>query len=131
MVVFHTVLPRPDEALQQNVKEIAKVADGIIVMTKSSSTILENDYQINKNKITVIKNFRIIAFTEGVSYLVLLFVAMPLKYMLHIPEPVKYCGWLHGVLFVFLISLQTQIYSIFYLYFIHIPFSDKKHCLQF
>jgi integral membrane protein len=53
-----------------------------------------------KNKITVIKNFRIIALTEGVSYLVLLFVAMPLKYMLHIPEPVKYFGWLHGVLFV-------------------------------
>jgi glycosyltransferase involved in cell wall biosynthesis len=54
LVVFHTVLPRPDENLQQNVQEIAKVADGIIVMTQSSSTILENDYQINKNKISVI-----------------------------------------------------------------------------
>jgi integral membrane protein len=52
------------------------------------------------NKITVIKNFRIIALTEGISFLVLLFVAMPLKYMLHIPEPVKYFGWLHGILFV-------------------------------
>lgn len=54
LVVFHTVLPRPDENLQQNVQEIAKAADGIIVMTQSSSTILENDYQINKNKISVI-----------------------------------------------------------------------------
>lgn len=54
LVVFHTVLPRPDETLQRNVQDIAKVADGIIVMTKSSSTILENDYQINKDKISVI-----------------------------------------------------------------------------
>jgi glycosyltransferase involved in cell wall biosynthesis len=54
LVVFHTVLPRPDKNLQQNVQEIIKVTDGIIVMTKASSTILENDYQINKNKISVI-----------------------------------------------------------------------------
>ena len=54
LVVFHTVLPRPDINLQQNVQEIAKVADGIIVMTNSSSTILENDYQVNKDKISVI-----------------------------------------------------------------------------
>lgn len=54
LVVFHTVLPRPNEILQQNVQDIAKVADRIIVMTQSSSTILENDYQINKDIITVI-----------------------------------------------------------------------------
>jgi glycosyltransferase involved in cell wall biosynthesis len=47
-------LPRPDLDLQQNVQEIADVADGIIVMTNSSSTILENDYQVNKDKISVI-----------------------------------------------------------------------------
>jgi integral membrane protein len=63
------------------------------------------------NKITVLKNFRIIAFTEGVSYLILLLVAMPLKYMFHIPEPVMYFGWLHGVLFVLygVLLLQTFI----------------------
>ncbi len=54
LVVFHTVLPRPNQNLQENVQEIAKVADGIIVMTNSSSTILENDYQVNKDKISVI-----------------------------------------------------------------------------
>lgn len=64
------------------------------------------------NKITVLKNFRIIAFTEGVSYLVLLFVAMPLKYMLHIPEPVKYFGWLHGVLFVVYSILLLQAFIV-------------------
>lgn len=64
------------------------------------------------NKISVLKNFRIIAFTEGVSYLVLLFVAMPLKYMLHIPEPVKYFGWLHGVLFVVYSILLLQAFIV-------------------
>jgi len=64
------------------------------------------------NKITVLKNFRIIAFTEGVSYIILLFVAMPLKYMLHIPEPVKYFGWLHGVLFVIYSILLLQAFIV-------------------
>jgi integral membrane protein len=64
------------------------------------------------NKNTVLKNFRIIAFTEGVSYLVLLLVAMPLKYVLHIPEPVKYFGWLHGVLFVIYGILLLQVFIV-------------------
>lgn len=37
---------------------------------------------------------------EGVSYLVLLFIAMPLKYMFDMPLAVKIVGSLHGVLFV-------------------------------
>lgn len=41
-----------------------------------------------------------IGWLEGCSYLLLLGVAMPLKYMAHIPEPVKYLGWAHGLLFV-------------------------------
>ncbi|WP_018629825.1 DUF3817 domain-containing protein [Niabella aurantiaca] len=44
--------------------------------------------------------FMRIAFLEGISYLVLLLVAMPLKYAADIPEGVKYVGWAHGVLFV-------------------------------
>jgi integral membrane protein len=64
------------------------------------------------NKITVLKNFRIIALTEGISYLVLLFLAMPLKYILHIPEPVKYFGWLHGVLFVVYSILLLQAFIV-------------------
>ncbi len=50
-----------------------------------------------------LKDLRIfmqIAFLEGISYLVLLLVAMPLKYFAQIPEGVKYIGWAHGVLFV-------------------------------
>ena len=43
---------------------------------------------------------RQIAFAEGVSFLVLLGIAMPLKYIAGVPLAVKIVGWLHGVLFV-------------------------------
>lgn len=45
---------------------------------------------------------RAIAFTEGVSYLVLLFVAMPLKYLAGEPLVVRITGSVHGFLFVWL-----------------------------
>lgn len=44
--------------------------------------------------------FRKIAFAEGVSFLVLLLIAMPLKYMANMPMGVTVVGGLHGVLFV-------------------------------
>jgi integral membrane protein len=47
-----------------------------------------------------IGRFRIIGIIEGISYLVLLGIAMPLKYWAGIPEVVKVVGWAHGVLFV-------------------------------
>ena len=37
---------------------------------------------------------------EGLSFLVLLFLAMPAKYLLGAPMAVKVVGWAHGVLFV-------------------------------
>lgn len=54
LVVFHTVLPRPDATFLQNVNAISNAADGIIVMTQSSARILEKDYQVNKDLISVI-----------------------------------------------------------------------------
>ncbi|WP_426328357.1 DUF3817 domain-containing protein [Pedobacter sp. R-06] len=44
--------------------------------------------------------FRKVAVAEGISYLLLLFVAMPLKYFADLPLYVKYTGWAHGLLFV-------------------------------
>jgi integral membrane protein len=44
--------------------------------------------------------FRKVAVAEGISYLLLLFVAMPLKYLAGLPLYVKYTGWAHGLLFV-------------------------------
>lgn len=52
-----------------------------------------------------IRNFRIITFVEGVSFLVLLFIAMPMKYIGGNPLPVKYIGMTHGMLFILFIGL--------------------------
>ncbi len=43
---------------------------------------------------------RAVAFVEGISYLVLLFIAMPLKYAADMPMAVRVVGMAHGVLFV-------------------------------
>jgi integral membrane protein len=50
-----------------------------------------------------IGRLRIIGFLEGVSLLVLVFVAMPLKYAAKNPEMVKTLGPLHGALFLLFI----------------------------
>jgi integral membrane protein len=50
-----------------------------------------------------IRNFLSIGKLEGLSFLTLLFIAMPLKYMFNHPEIVRVVGMLHGVLFVFFI----------------------------
>ena len=44
--------------------------------------------------------FRIIAFLEAVSYILLLFIAVPIKYNLGDPTYVKLLGMPHGLLFV-------------------------------
>ncbi|WP_293300127.1 DUF3817 domain-containing protein [Pedobacter sp. UBA4863] len=48
--------------------------------------------------------FRKVALAEGISYIVLLFIAMPLKYWADMPLAVKYVGWAHGLLFVLYIA---------------------------
>jgi len=52
---------------------------------------------------------RLLALTEGVSFLVLLGVAMPLKYFAGLPQAVKLFGWAHGVLFVALCLVLLKI----------------------
>ena len=47
-----------------------------------------------------IHQFRMISLAEGISFLLLLLIAMPLKYAAGMPEMVKYMGWLHGLLFM-------------------------------
>jgi integral membrane protein len=43
---------------------------------------------------------RLVGTIEAISFLILLFVAMPLKYLAHQPDAVRYVGWTHGVLFI-------------------------------
>lgn len=47
-----------------------------------------------------VKLFKIIAVLEGISFLVLLGIAMPLKYIYGQPETVQVVGMAHGILFV-------------------------------
>lgn len=47
-----------------------------------------------------LERLRWIGKIEGVSFLVLLGIAMPLKYLAGLPLAVKIVGWAHGVLFV-------------------------------
>jgi len=54
---------------------------------------------------TNLKRFRLIAFMEGISYLLLIFIAMPVKYILEEPILVKYVGMAHGVLFILFMYL--------------------------
>ena len=48
----------------------------------------------------MIKLFRLVAFLEGLSYILLLFIAVPIKYLLDDPTYVKLLGMPHGILFV-------------------------------
>ena len=54
IIVFHTVLPHPNEPLKIKVQQISAVAESIIVMTNTSAKVLGNDYEILSGKITVI-----------------------------------------------------------------------------
>ena len=48
---------------------------------------------------TPIGRLRAIGIYEGISFLVLLLIAMPLKYYAGLPQFVKWVGSLHGLLF--------------------------------
>jgi integral membrane protein len=51
-----------------------------------------------------LKQFRWVAFLEGLSFVLLLFVAMPLKYWAGLPLAVRIVGMVHGLLFVLFIG---------------------------
>ena len=57
---------------------------------------------------TTLGRLRIIAFLEGISFLVLLGIAMPLKYAAGYPDPVRVVGMAHGVLFIGYVLLLIQ-----------------------
>ena len=54
----------------------------------------------------MLRLFRVVSLVEGLSYVVLLAVAMPLKYVAGHPEAVTHAGRIHGGLFIlFVIAL--------------------------
>ncbi len=57
---------------------------------------------------TTMDKFRLINFIEGISYLILVFIAMPLKYMFDYPIATKISGMAHGVLFIIFLIMLSQ-----------------------
>ena len=62
----------------------------------------------------MLKLFRLIAFIEGISYILLIFIAVPIKYLIGNPEYVKLLGMPHGILFImyiifsFIINIELK-----------------------
>ena len=90
--------------------------------------------------LTPLGRTRLIAFLEGVSLLMIIFITMPLKYLAQIPEPNKVIGMIHGLLFVVYVfaifevkSLLNWSWKVFFIAFVlaFIPFGtfylDKKY----
>jgi integral membrane protein len=59
----------------------------------------------------LLTTFRIVALLEGVSYLLLLFIASPVKWFLGDPTYVKILGMPHGILFMAYVVLALLISS--------------------
>jgi len=57
---------------------------------------------------TQIGRLRVIGFIEGVSFLLILFITMPLKYYAEMPGPNKVIGMVHGLLFVLYVLAVVQ-----------------------
>jgi integral membrane protein len=62
---------------------------------------------VNMNQMRV---FRMTALAEGISFLTLLFIAMPMKYFMGMPEVVRVVGSIHGVLFVLYVGLLAMLH---------------------
>ncbi|MFM7629743.1 MAG: DUF3817 domain-containing protein [Algoriphagus sp.] len=62
---------------------------------------------MNAEQLRWAKRFKWISLLEGLSFLILLGIAMPLKYVFDYPLAVTYVGWVHGLLFI------IYIYAVF------------------
>tara|TARA_B100001964_G_scaffold224715_1_gene271812 strand:+ start:82 stop:381 length:300 start_codon:yes stop_codon:yes gene_type:complete len=57
---------------------------------------------------SVLGRLRLVALIEGIAYLVLLGIAMPLKYLYAMPLAVRVVGITHGLLFIVLVTLLLR-----------------------
>lgn len=58
-----------------------------------------------------VKSFRLISTLEAISFLVLLGIAMPLKYIWDMPQMVQIVGMAHGVLFILYVGGALYMYK--------------------
>jgi integral membrane protein len=57
--------------------------------------------------------FKIISYLEGISYLLLLFVGVPMKHFMDNPVVVKSLGMPHGLLFIAYIIMAIYVKGLF------------------
>ena len=69
------------------------------IVSQAQTTITETPH-LTKDQNSVLKILTIMGYLEGTSFLLLLCIAMPLKYMMGIAEAVTYIGMAHGGLFI-------------------------------
>lgn len=60
----------------------------------------------------LLRIFHAIAIAEGVSFLLLLGIAMPLKYMAGMPAAVHWVGSIHGFLFVAYVAAAAAVFAL-------------------
>ncbi len=58
---------------------------------------------------TSLGRLRLIGFAEGISLILLMFVAMPLKYAMGMPQAVEIVGMAHGILFILYVLAAIQV----------------------
>src|SRR5262249_12017979 len=61
---------------------------------------------------SAIGRLRLVGYAEGVSFLLLLGVAMPLKYAAGMPEVVFWVGLAHGILFMLYVAAVAHAYRV-------------------
>ncbi|MCA9795263.1 MAG: DUF3817 domain-containing protein [Candidatus Eremiobacteraeota bacterium] len=59
----------------------------------------------------MLKLFRTVAYCEGASFLILLLIAMPLKYLYAMPMAVRVVGMTHGLLFIAYCFSAAQVWK--------------------
>lgn len=64
-----------------------------------------------KSKKSNLKTLRILGIIEGISYLTLFGITMPLKYMMGMKEPNYIVGLIHGFLFVGYVAWTYLVYK--------------------
>lgn len=54
IIVFHTVLPRPDQSIKDLIRKMISLVGSVVVMTQNSANILNTEYEISQEKIYII-----------------------------------------------------------------------------
>lgn len=57
----------------------------------------------------MLKSLKLVGLIEGISFLVILFITMPMKYLFAMPELNKPVGMAHGVLFIAYVLLVIMV----------------------